>query len=511
MPAPVIVGVPLIFSAASGASHTLPRPDGLQAGDLLVAHLRSQGSNWPTDWTPPAGWTRHGPAFVGASAARVSSVYVRQVTDPASEPSSGYVFMAAASDSRRQGDLWVVRGGQQVTACAGTYGGTAVANGRTTPSYTPVFSSGEPGLTMLWADSEFGAGASHVPASTPAGYTQAATLVSPSALTTVSRTYTWVGTAPHAAGTVVPDATVTWGSTSSASAVALTIEGVPAVDPTGDGLAAHDGAGSPVRVYVTTPDGPRTPTELRQIPRGYPSVSAMLSAGEMWWAHRGGSASFPECSLWAYTQSALRGWPALEVSLSRTADGVWIGLHDQTLDRTSGVTGNLDPSTMTWAQVQAYLITIGAAGAPQPYMTWDQLIEAYGDTHVIICDPKYQDAHRAEFVAKAAADLGDRCVVKGFYSSTGLRDAAQAAGLVTWGYSYEASLADPLWTTKATGWDLGGMDYTASQAAWDSILALGKPVLAHICPTEAAVTTARSKGASGFQCSGTAVITPGGS
>ena len=66
------------------------------------------------------------------------------------------------------------------------------------------------------------------------------------------------------------------------------------------------------------------------------SIDAMLAAEDgFYWAHRGGSASFPEHSLHAYTQSVLRGFGSLEISLNRTADGVWFGLHDANLDRTS--------------------------------------------------------------------------------------------------------------------------------------------------------------------------------
>jgi lysyl-tRNA synthetase class I len=53
-----------------------------------------------------------------------------------------------------------------------------------------------------------------------------------------------------------------------------------------------------------------------------------------------------------------------------------------------------------------------------------------------------------------------------------------------------------------------GMDYTASQAVWDEALALGKPVIGHIAPSQSAYNTAMSKGASGVQVSGVGVVTP---
>ena len=87
----------------------------------------------------------------------------------------------------------------------------------------------------------------------------------------------------------------------------------------------------------------------------------MLAQSCFYCAHRGGSRDFPEMSLYAYGQSALVGYPALEISLARTSDGVWFGLHDASLDRTSFNTGGGSGTTyvaasMTWAQVQSYYI-----------------------------------------------------------------------------------------------------------------------------------------------------------
>ena len=46
-----------------------------------------------------------------------------------------------------------------------------------------------------------------------------------------------------------------------------------------------------------------------------------------------------EDSIHAYRQSVAHGYRALEISVARSADGVWFGLHDTTLDRTSGTVG----------------------------------------------------------------------------------------------------------------------------------------------------------------------------
>lgn len=85
---------------------------------------------------------------------------------------------------------------------------------------------------------------------------------------------------------------------------------------------------------------------------------------------------------------------------------------------------------------------------------------------------------------------------------------AQSAGYATWGYFYEQNETD--FADRAPTWDLLGMDYSASQSSWDALhlAAPSKRIIGHICPTLASVETARSKGATGFQCSGVKSIYP---
>lgn len=47
--------------------------------------------------------------------------------------------------------------------------------------------------------------------------------------------------------------------------------------------------------------------------------------------------------------------------------------------------------------------------------------------------------------------------------------------------------------TNHGNYDILGLDYGASQATWDYILSLGKPVLAHILPNAGASATALTK------------------
>jgi len=245
----------------------------------------------------------------------------------------------------------------------------------------------------------------------------------------------------------------------------------------------------------------------------YADVSAMLAADPFYVAHHGCSRSWPEMSLHAYTESALRGFGALELSLARTRDGVWFGLHDPTLDRTSGITGP-EASAMTWAQVRSHRI-LGSTAADdpaqpsRPYMRWEELIAAYYPSQVIFVDPKYALKYRRELMAKMNALPGsprDHLVCK-YYgvsgdanNTSGWAKLAANNGYRSWGYFFAADVAEiPRYQSR---WDILGLDYGADASIWASMRTYGKPIIGHIAPDGAAVRAARARGAVGVVVSG---------
>lgn len=243
---------------------------------------------------------------------------------------------------------------------------------------------------------------------------------------------------------------------------------------------------------------------------GFSSVAQMIATPGATWAHRGGSASWPEMSELAYANSVAAGYGALEFSAGRTSDGVWIGLHDRSINRTSGTTGLPDISEMTWAEVQGYQIVVGASGAPQPYWLLTDFLGTYAGDHVCIVDLKYGNAHRPEFLdILDSYGAQERIIVK-FYGAGGgatdIADAATARGYNTWGYFYEADYTSGALDADQSHWSLLGMDLDASQEAWNAALSYGKPVVGHIADDQADYDTAIAKGADMVQCAGVAVI-----
>lgn len=253
------------------------------------------------------------------------------------------------------------------------------------------------------------------------------------------------------------------------------------------------------------------PTVLYLARRSGKLVTPLLASSPFYIAHRGGSANWPEMSLYAYRNAVDRRVDALEVSLARTSDGVWFGLHDRTLDRTSGTT-DFVAAEHSWAEVQEHSITAAGTDDPnqaaQPYMRFEALIEAHGTTHTIFVDPKWTSPeHYPELLDIMDASLenpAETFIAKFYCTGDKWAAAARDRGFTTWGYYYAAEIeADTaLLPSTQQRWDILGMDYDGSSSAWEDAAAYDKPIIGHIVPSDAAAATAISKGATGLMVSG---------
>jgi hypothetical protein len=246
-------------------------------------------------------------------------------------------------------------------------------------------------------------------------------------------------------------------------------------------------------------------------PFGYASVADMLSRPVVYSAHRGGSIEYPEMSLRGYTQAVIEGFGCLEWSTQRTSDGVFVGCHDPNINAVvfgGGTYPNI--SAMTWAQIEPLLIKPPSAHPerdPQPFMRLEELIEAYGQSHVIMIDPKnIGSANYAQLLNLMDAAGGpSRWLGKWVGSNSNWATALRARGYKAWGAFYNTD--DRTMVTNSQGqWDLLGFNYGAPQEDWDFITSFGKPVYGHVCPDQASVDTAVAKGAVGAQVSGTEAV-----
>lgn len=258
---------------------------------------------------------------------------------------------------------------------------------------------------------------------------------------------------------------------------------------TAEGAVLLDASGTPARVND-----------------GYGSVANMLAQDEFYWAHRGGSRDFNEMTMYAYDSSVALGYGALEFSAHKTSDDVWFGLHDADLTRTSGVAWT--PGTRTWAEIQTQTV-LGSSvpnapgSANQPYMRVEDLLDKYGDTHVIILDPKHDLNDVGELLDLALTRMPkERIICKFFGDSSAVAAAAASRDITSWGYFYDDSYD----SDDFDDWDILGLNYNAPGGVFDIFLATGKPLVGHICQSKTDRNAARSEGAVGFQCSGVVAI-----
>ena len=264
------------------------------------------------------------------------------------------------------------------------------------------------------------------------------------------------------------------------------------------GVAITEGKiNNPVFIYE---NGEERPATMRAVPRGYKDIGTMMITRGFLIAHRGGSVSWPEASMRAYTNAVMFGAGALEVSCQKTKDGVWFLNHDRTLKRVDPTAPDTPVTEMTWADIQKYH-TIG-----EPFMTVEEYFASYGSSHITVLDPKYSAAEWQELKRFFPTDAHGRIIWKFSIDAGWLANQWKADGWKCWGYSYPDQVTDGRINEWHKPWDYIGMSWEASDEVWRRTTALGKPVWGHICPTRQAYDDALAKGAIGCMVSGVANI-----
>lgn len=483
----------------------------LQAGDVLVASLRGQSAQAGVDWSVP-NFTRVGPEYVpNAADGRQSGLYLHTVTDPASEPAS-YVFSTVETDTgaaRRVGVLAVYRPAAgmvlEPAGFAPSYAGTAITNGKSQAAF-PVTT---PTLLLAVAGGEH-VGTSHIPATLPTGFTTIGlTQTGGGTSTTGSRTSAWLGARTLETGTQAPALSIVWPAAVTAAhfQVVALHEVVPA-PPAGAPVELADG--TPAQAFYWDGDVEVPVTQLLALPhRGYTvaEMDADIAAGRpVYWAHRGGSANWPEMTMRAYTNAIWHGVKALEISMYRSTDGVWIMSHDGTLQRVTGQ--NIDIFTSPSSAMLGLPVTVGGGGGVIGRV--EDVIEAYRD-FVLIIDNK-QGAYfgdMLDLLEDAIPDVRNHVIIKidGQYSADVNWALAKSRGFKVAGYWYpdnwETRLPPRLqWT------DYIGMQHDASAATWTALQGYGKPIWGHILQTQAQLNAAAAGGADIFQCANVKTLVP---
>lgn len=247
-------------------------------------------------------------------------------------------------------------------------------------------------------------------------------------------------------------------------------------------------------------NGEERPATMRAVPRGYKDIGTMMITRGFLIAHRGGSVSWPEASMRAYTNAVMYGAGALEVSCQKSKDGVWFLNHDRTLQRVDKSAPDTPVTEMTWAEIKKYT-TIG-----EPFVTVEEYFAAYGSSHITVLDPKYSAVQWQELKKFFPTDAQGRIIWKFSIDAGWLANQWKSDGWKCWGYSYPDQVTDGRINEWHKPWDYIGMSWEASDEVWRRTTALGKPVWGHICPTRQAYDDALAKGAVGCMVSGVANI-----
>lgn len=245
---------------------------------------------------------------------------------------------------------------------------------------------------------------------------------------------------------------------------------------------------------------------------GSPLVEALTGFAEWsttlpnYCAHRGGSADWPEETLYAYANSA--AWSdelAMEVSVWQSSDGVWVCSHDQSTARMFGT--DYDIPTTPWTTLQSLVTTVGG----KPIAKFQDVLDLYGGNRLLFVDNKGVQSLTAWLDLLDSSGGSNWFVGKAFAMGATQANAYHARGYKTWGYFYEADTTFGGGTNLANNGqysDMIGMDYNAAQESWDQAIAFNKPILGHIVPTAAAAATAFGKGATGLMVSGVMEVVP---
>lgn len=264
------------------------------------------------------------------------------------------------------------------------------------------------------------------------------------------------------------------------------------------GVAIVEGeTNNPVFIYDNNGLQPAT---IRAVPRGYKDIGTMMITRGFLIAHHGGSVSWPEASMRAYTNAVMFGAGALEVSCQKTKDGVWVINHDRTIQRVDPTAPSTPVTEMTWAELNKYH-TIG-----EPFVKVEEYFAAYGSSHITVLDPKFSAVQWQELKQFFPSDAKGRIIWKFSIDAGWLANQWKADGWKCWGYSYPEHVTDGRINEWAKPWDYIGMSFDASDEVWKKTVALGKPVWAHVCPTKKSYDDGLAKGAIGCMVSGVANI-----
>ncbi|MGI8417638.1 MAG: glycerophosphodiester phosphodiesterase [Nakamurella sp.] len=224
-------------------------------------------------------------------------------------------------------------------------------------------------------------------------------------------------------------------------------------------------------------------------------------------AHRGGSANWPEMTMLAYGHAVAAGMKALEISVQRSSDGVFVGCHDATTARVTGVDKTV--ASTLWAELSTLSGKSPVAGQPAaPMARLETVLDAYASDHVIFLEDKtYKNAAPLLELVRRYPKYRDHFFWKVYgLSGKSAIAAGTEAGLPTWGYFFAAGMTH--FAAQAPLFDWVGIDYHCTDAQLLQAKSAGKPMIGHVVSTAAQRDRLLAAGCRGIVLANVAGLAP---
>lgn len=226
-------------------------------------------------------------------------------------------------------------------------------------------------------------------------------------------------------------------------------------------------------------------------------------------AHRGSGEVYPEHTMEAYASSIAAGAKAIEISVSRTADGVLVCHHDLDTLRMTGKTGTIASKPYSSLR-QGNLVD----GRPFLGPNWDllriptlrEVLDRFGGKVVMFIEPKDSSAACVNETIAMIVEFGLQSSViwKEYQALNYVK--AHAANLKVWGYLQDAASEASIDLVAGKS-DYLGVNVGNTDAFFTSVISRGKPVISWPLTRRSEVTRLQALGVVGMMCSGWSYLT----
>ena len=247
----------------------------------------------------------------------------------------------------------------------------------------------------------------------------------------------------------------------------------------GSGLSRRNvlflaGAGAGLLATGCAPGARVTPPAANSIA----TVEDLLTREPFYAAHRGSQDNWTEHTAEAYRRAVEAGAPALEISVHRTSDNVFVCHHDPNTLRMTGVDKEISRSTydelLELSNNAKPWLGPNSAGAPLPRLT--DVLDQYAASCVIFLEDKASGDPDDLLGIMEGYPEPDRHFIWKQSGTARQHAAVKDRGYLTWGYFAEDE-TDALTAQLAGEFDLVGLHWSASDDAVKAAVEYGKPVV----------------------------------